>query len=67
MVAAGTISSCGGYPLAGILTETPSGLRILLDRRYSGTTWVDHWVAAEDWYMEHVRPTGQVALVVGGW
>jgi len=24
-------------------------------------------MAAEDWYVEHVRPTGQVALVVDGW
>ena len=67
VAAVGTVSNCGGYPLAEILTETPSGLRVLLDRRYSGTTWVDHWVDAEDWYVEHVRPNGQVALVVGGW
>jgi len=24
-------------------------------------------MAAEDWYVEHVRPSGQVVLVVGGW
>ena len=67
MVVAGTVSNCGGYPLVGILTETPSGLRVPLDRRHSGTTWVDHWMTAEDWYVEHVRPTGQAAQVVGGW
>ena len=38
----------------------------LLDRRYPDVSWVDHWMAGEDWYLEHVHPTEQVALVVPG-
>ena len=38
----------------------------LLARRYPDLSWVDHWMAVEDWYLEQMRPTEQVALVVSG-
>ena len=49
-----------------VYIDAPREVRLarLLDRRYPETLWVDHWMAAEDWYVEHVQPTEQVALVV---
>ena len=51
-----------------VYVDAPREMRLarLLDRRYPDISWVDHWMAAEDWYVEHVHPTKQVALVVHG-
>ena len=51
-----------------VYVDAPREVRLarLLDRRYPDVSWVDHWMAAEDWYAEHVDPANQVALVVHG-
>ena len=51
-----------------IYVDAPREVRLarLLDRRYPDMSWVDHWMAVEDWYVEHVQPTKQVSLVVHG-
>ena len=51
-----------------VYVDAPREVRLarLLDRRYPDVSWVDHWMAGEDWYVEHVHPTKQVALVVDG-
>ena len=53
-------------PLYKFYVDAPREVRLarLLDRRYPEMSWIDHWMAAEDWYVEHVHPTKQVALVV---
>ena len=55
-------------PYFGVMVyvDTPRDVRLarLLDRGYPDVSWVDHWMAAEDWYVENMRPTEQVALVV---
>ena len=51
-----------------VYVDAPRKVRLarLLARGYADISWVDHWIAAEDWYVEHVRPARQVALVVDG-
>ena len=51
-----------------VYVDAPRKVRLarLLDRRYPDTSWIDHWMAGEDWYVEHVRPAEQVTLVVDG-
>ena len=51
-----------------VYVDAPRDVRLarLLDRRYADTSWVDHWMAVEDWYVEHVHPTKAVGLVVRG-
>lgn len=51
-----------------VYVDAPRKLRLarLLDRGYPDMSWVDHWMAGEDWYVENVRPTRHVALVVDG-
>ena len=49
-----------------VYVDTPRDVRLarLLDRGYPDVSWVDHWMAAEDWYVKNMHPTEQVALVV---
>jgi uridine kinase len=51
-----------------IYVDTPREQRLarMLSRMYEDTSWVEHWMAAEDWYLEHVRPAEHVDLVVDG-
>ena len=51
-----------------VYVDAPRKVRLarLLDRRYPDISWVEHWMAGEDWYVEHVHPTKQVELVVHG-
>ena len=51
-----------------VYVDTPREVRLarLLDRGYPDVSWVEHWMAAEDWYVENMHPTEQVALVVHG-
>ena len=51
-----------------VYVDAPRDVRLarLRDGRYPDITWVDHWMAGEDWYVEHMHPTKQVALVVDG-
>ena len=57
-------------PYFGVMVyvDAPREVRLarLLDRDYPDVSWVDHWMAGEDWYLEHMRPAGQAALVVHG-
>ena len=49
-----------------VYVHAPREVRLarLLDRGYPDISWVDHWMAAEDWYVENMHPAKQVALVV---
>lgn len=51
-----------------VYVDTPRELRLarMLGRRYEDVSWVEHWMAAEDWYEEHERPKEHVDLVVYG-
>ena len=51
-----------------IYVDTPREQRLgrMLSRMYENTSWVENWMAAEDWYLEHVRPKEHVDLVVDG-
>ena len=51
-----------------VYVDAPRKVRLarLLDRGYADMSWADHWMAAEDWYVKHVRPTLHVALIVDG-
>ena len=51
-----------------VYVDTPREVRLarLLDRGYPDMSWVDHWMAVEDWYVERMHPTKQVSLVVHG-
>ena len=51
-----------------VYVDTPREQRLarMLNRMYEDISWVDHWMAAEDWYTEHVRPREHVELVVDG-
>ena len=50
------------------LRDTPRERRLarMLDRGYEDTLWVEHWMAAEEWYLEHERPWEHADLVLGG-
>ena len=51
-----------------VYVDTPRDQRIarMLNRGYEDLSWVEHWMSAEDWYVEHVRPAEHVDLVVDG-
>jgi uridine kinase len=51
-----------------IFIETPRDERIrrMLARPQPSTTWMDRWMAAEDWYLEHIAPQTRADLVIGG-
>ena len=52
-----------------VYVDAPREVRLarLLDRKYPDISWIDHWMAGEDWYVEHVDPAKHVALVLHGW
>ncbi len=51
-----------------IFIETPRNERIrrMLSRRQPSTSWMDRWISAEDWYLEHLAPHRNADLVVEG-
>lgn len=51
-----------------VFVDTPREERLarMLDRLYNDVAWVERWMAAEDWYLEHMRPLDHVDLVVDG-
>jgi uridine kinase len=51
-----------------VFVDTPREQRLdrIPDRGYKDVSWVDHWTAAEDWYLTNVRPRERVALVLDG-
>ena len=53
---------------ATVYVDTPRAQRLarMLDRGYENLLWAEHWMAAEDWYVNHVRPFESVDVVVQG-
>ena len=51
-----------------IFVETPRDerMRRMLARPQENTSWMDQWMAAEDWYLEHVAPNLHADLIVEG-
>ncbi len=51
-----------------IFIETPREERIrrMSARPQGSTSWMDHWMAAEDWYLEHIAPHRRADLVIEG-
>jgi uridine kinase len=51
-----------------IFIETPRDMRKqrMLARGQSPTGWIEAWMAAEDWYLEHLKPAEQADLVLAG-
>ncbi len=53
---------------AAVYVDTPREQRAarMTARRYEDLDWLDHWMAAEDWYVENLRPAERADLVVDG-
>lgn len=51
-----------------IFIETPRHERVrrMLARPQPNTAWMDQWMAAEDWYLEHVASQHRADLVIEG-
>jgi uridine kinase len=51
-----------------IFIETPRAerMRRMVARPQESTSWIDRWMAAEDWYLEHAAPNRHADLVVEG-
>jgi uridine kinase len=51
-----------------IFIETPRDerMRRMLARPQDSASWLDRWMAAEDWYLEHVAPHRHADLIVDG-
>lgn len=51
-----------------VFVDSPRDLRRkrMSDRIQSGTGWIDRWMAAEDWYLENIKPMESANLIVRG-
>jgi uridine kinase len=51
-----------------VFVDTPREQRLarMLGRAYDDVSWVEHWMAAEDWYMANARPAEHVDVVLDG-
>jgi uridine kinase len=49
-----------------IETSREERMRRMLARPQSNTSWMDQWMAAEDWYLEHLAPHRGADLVIEG-
>ena len=51
-----------------IFIETPRDerMRRMLSRPQGSTSWMEQWMAAEDWYLEHLAPHRRADLVIEG-
>jgi uridine kinase len=51
-----------------IFVATPRADRLarMTSRTPDDTKWIERWMAAEDWYLEHFRPADTADLVVNG-
>jgi len=51
-----------------IFVDAPRDLRMrrMSARGQNASEWIARWMAAEDWYLEHVRPADHADLVVRG-
>ena len=56
------------YYRVTVYVDAPREQRLarMLGRGYEDVFWVEHWMAAEDWYEAHERPKEHVDLVVDG-
>jgi uridine kinase len=54
---------------ATVYVSTPRETRLarLAERGYPDQTWVEHWMAVEDWYVQREKPATHAQLVVRGW
>ncbi len=52
-----------------LFVDTPRDLRRkrMADRIQKETGWIDRWMAAEDWYLEKIRPMESADLIVEGY
>jgi len=52
-----------------IFIETPRDerMRRMLARPQGSTSWMDRWMAAEDWYLKNVAPNRNADLVIEGY
>ena len=57
-------------PLLGVTVyvDTSPEVRVarMRARRYEDLNWLESWMAAEEWYVEHIRPAEHVDLVLDG-
>ncbi|HEY6418068.1 MAG TPA: hypothetical protein VIX59_03610 [Candidatus Binataceae bacterium] len=51
-----------------VFVDTPRETRLarMQARAQNETNWIERWMAAEDWYLEHVRPMETADFVVNG-
>jgi uridine kinase len=51
-----------------VFVDTPRATRLarMKARAQNNPTWIDRWMAAEDWYLENIRPADTADLVVAG-
>lgn len=51
-----------------IFVDTPreERLRRMLARTQNSTAWIERWMAAEDWYFDHLEPSKHADLVIPG-
>jgi uridine kinase len=51
-----------------IFLETPRGerMRRMVARPQESTSWIDRWMAAEDWYLENIAPQSDANLIIEG-
>jgi uridine kinase len=51
-----------------IFIETPRDerMRRMLSRPQGNASWMEQWMAAEDWYLEHLAPHRRADLVIEG-
>ena len=51
-----------------IFIDTPRDerMRRMLARSQNSTAWIERWMAAEDWYFEHLEPAKHADLVIPG-
>jgi uridine kinase len=57
-------------PLLGVTVYVDASREVrvarMRARRYEDLNWLESWMAAEEWYVEHIRPAEHVDLVLDG-
>ena len=57
-------------PLLGVTVYVDTSREVRLartrSRQYEDLDWLESWMAAEDWYVEHIRPAKHVDIVLDG-
>lgn len=51
-----------------IFVDTPRAERLAraLERGYDDVSWIEHWMAVEDWYLARFRPQDRANIVLSG-